>query len=336
MTASLELRNVEKRYGDFVAVAGLSLAVPAGVVFGLLGPNGAGKTTTLRMIMDILAPDSGEVLLFGRRRRPEDLQRLGYLPEERGLYRKMTVIDQLLFLAEIHGLKRRRALPAIEAWLARVELADWGRKKVEELSKGMQQKVQLIGTVLHEPEILILDEPFSGLDPINQGLFRQLLLDYRRQGKTILFSTHGMEQAEKLCDHIGLISHGRLVLDGDLKEIKRQAGGNSYRLVAAMTAADLEKVKTLPGVAVAIPRDPLNPQHRPDLPGSPGPPELPHPVQAPNPQDAPEVAVRLLLAPGASGPALLRRLVDFLEVREFRSEEPDLEDIFIKAVRDAA
>jgi ABC-2 type transport system ATP-binding protein len=331
MNASLELRQVEKRYGDFVAVAGLSLAVPAGVIFGLLGPNGAGKTTTLRMIMDILAPDSGEVLLFGRRRRPEDLQRLGYLPEERGLYRKMTVVDQLLVLAESHGLPRRRALPAIEAWLARVELADWGRKKVEELSKGMQQKVQLIGTVLHEPDILVLDEPFSGLDPINQGLFKQLLLEYRQQGKTILFSTHGMEQAEKLCDHIGLISHGRLVLGGELKEIKRQAGGNSYRLVAPMTAEDLERVRTLPGVALVTTRD---------LPEPPAPPEpprlLPQQDAAPAPALAPETAVRLLLAPGASGPALLRRLVEFLAVREFRSEEPDLEDIFIKAVRDAA
>jgi ABC-2 type transport system ATP-binding protein len=312
MTASLELRDVEKRYGDFVAVADLSLAVPAGVIFGLLGPNGAGKTTTLRMIMDILAPDSGEILLFGRRRLASDLRRIGYLPEERGLYRKMTVIDQLLFLAEIHGLKRRQALPAVEAWLARVELADWGRKKVEELSKGMQQKVQLIGTVLHQPEILILDEPFSGLDPINQGLFKELLLDYRRQGKTILFSTHGMEQAEKLCDHIGLISHGRLVLAGELREIKRRAGGNSFRLVAPATAGDLERVKALPGVEVAIPQEPLDPV------------------------DPRPASVRLLLAPGASSSELLRQLVQFLEVREFRSEEPDLEDIFIKAVRDAA
>jgi ABC-2 type transport system ATP-binding protein len=300
MTVSLELREVEKRYGGFVAVAGLSLAVPAGVVFGLLGPNGAGKTTTLRMIMDILAPDAGEVLLFGRRRRPDDLLRLGYLPEERGLYRKMTVVDQLLFLAEIHGLKRREALPAIAGWLDRVELADWAKKKIEELSKGMQQKVQLIGTVLHQPDILVLDEPFSGLDPINQGLFKDLLLDYRRQGKTILFSTHGMEQAEKLCDHIALISRGRLVLAGELKEIKRQASGNSYRLLAA---GDLERVKTLPGVELAIPQ---------------------------------EGGARLLLRPDASGTEVLRRLVEFLEVREFRSEEPDLEDIFIKAVRDAA
>jgi ABC-2 type transport system ATP-binding protein len=312
MAASLELRDVEKRYGDFVAVAGLSLAVPAGVIFGLLGPNGAGKTTTLRMIMDILAPDSGEILLFGRRRLAADLQRIGYLPEERGLYRKMTVVDQLLFLAEIHGLKRRQALPVVEAWLARVELADWGRKKIEELSKGMQQKVQLIGTVLHQPEILILDEPFSGLDPINQGLFKELLLEYRRQGRTILFSTHGMEQAEKLCDHIGLISHGRLVLAGELREIKRQAGGNSYRLVAPATAGDLERVKALPGVEVAIPQEPLDPV------------------------DPRLASLRLLLAPGASSSELLRQLVQFLEVQEFRSEEPDLEDIFIKAVRDAA
>jgi ABC-2 type transport system ATP-binding protein len=300
--APLELRDVQKRYGDFVAVAGLSLAVPAGVIFGLLGPNGAGKTTTLRMIMDILAPDAGEVLLFGRHRQPDDLARLGYLPEERGLYRKMTVVDQLLFLAEIHGMKRAQALPAIQAWLGRVELGDWGRRKVEELSKGMQQKVQLIGTVLHQPQILVLDEPFSGLDPINQGLFKELLLEYRQQGRTILFSTHGMEQAEKLCDHIGLISHGRLVLSGELKEIKRRLGGNSYRLVAS---GDLARLDGLPAIEQVVRR------------GDDG-------------------AVKLLLRPDASGAEVLRQIVPFLDVREFRSEEPDLEEIFIKAVRDAA
>jgi ABC-2 type transport system ATP-binding protein len=306
MTANLELRDLQKRYGDFVAVANISLATPPGVIFGLLGPNGAGKTTTLRMIMDILAPDAGEILMFGRPRRAEDLLRVGYLPEERGLYRKMTVVDQLLFLAEIHGLKRRQALPAIRGWLARVELVDWERKKIEELSKGMQQKIQLIGTVLHEPEILILDEPFSGLDPINQALFKDLLLDYRRQGKTILFSTHGMEQAEKLCDHIGLISHGRVVLAGELREIKRRLGGNSYRLVAD---GDLSRLPGLPQVEQVV--------ERPGGIGGTG-------------------EVRVMLRPGASGSDLLRQLVEFLEVREFRSEEPDLEEIFIKAVRDAA
>jgi ABC-2 type transport system ATP-binding protein len=176
----------------------------------------------------------------------------------------------------------------------------------------MQQKVQLIGTVLHQPEILILDEPFSGLDPINQGLFKELLLDYRRQGRTILFSTHGMEQAEKLCDHIGLISHGRLVLAGELREIKRRAGGNSYRLIAPATCGALERMKALPGVEVAIPQEPLDPV------------------------DPRLASVRLLLAPGASSSEVLRQLLQFLEVAEFRSEEPDLEDIFIKAVRDAA
>ncbi|HVT15769.1 MAG TPA: ATP-binding cassette domain-containing protein [Thermoanaerobaculia bacterium] len=300
MTPSLELRDVRKSFGDFTAVDGLSLAVPPGVIFGLLGPNGAGKTTTIRMIMDIIAPDAGEVLLFGRSRHAADLRRIGYLPEERGLYRKMTVVDQLVFLGELRGLKRRQALPVIERWLARVELAAWGRKKIEELSKGMQQKVQLIGTVLHEPEILILDEPFSGLDPLNQGLFKELLAEYRGQGKTILFSTHGMEQAEKLCDHIGLISHGRLVLAGELREIKRRLGGNSYRLVAE---GDLARLPAVPGVEQAV-------------------------VQ--------NGAVKLLLRPGIDGAAVLREIVQFLAVREFRSEEPDLEEIFIKAVRDAA
>ena len=302
MAASLELRDVQKRYGDFVAVAGISLLVPDGVICGLLGPNGAGKTTTLRMIMDILAPDGGEVLMFGHPRRTADLARVGYLPEERGLYRKMTVVDQLMFLAEIHGLKRREATPAIKTWLERTELADWGRKKVEELSKGMQQKVQLIGTVLHQPDILILDEPFSGLDPINQVLFKELLTEYRGRGKTILFSTHGMEQAEKMCDHIGLISHGRVVLAGELREIKRRLGGNSYRLVAD---GDLARLDSLPAIEQVVRR-------------------------------ADQGAAKLLLRPDASGPEVLRQIVPLLEVREFRSEEPDLEEIFIKAVRDAA
>jgi ABC-2 type transport system ATP-binding protein len=302
MTASLELRDVQKRYGDFVAVAGISLLVPDGVICGLLGPNGAGKTTTLRMIMDILAPDAGEVLMFGHPRHAADLARVGYLPEERGLYRKMTVIDQLVFLAEIHGLKRREATPAIKTWLERTELGDWGRKKVEELSKGMQQKVQLIGTVLHQPDILILDEPFSGLDPINQVLFKELLVEYRNLGRTILFSTHGMEQAEKVCDHIGLISHGRVVLAGELREIKRRLGGNSYRLVAD---GDLARLEALPAIEQVVRRDDQG-------------------------------AAKLMLRPDASGPEVLRQIVPLLEVHEFRSEEPDLEQIFIKAVRDAA
>jgi ABC-2 type transport system ATP-binding protein len=300
MTPNLEVVNVRKAYGDFLAVDDVSLAVPPGVIFGLLGPNGAGKTTTIRMIMDIIAPDSGEVRFFGHRRADEDLRRVGYLPEERGLYRKMTVTDHLVFFGEIRGLRRKELEPRIERWLERVDLTQWAKSKVEELSKGMQQKIQLIGTVLHEPELLILDEPFSGLDPINQELFRDLLLEYRAEGKSVILSTHGMELAERLCDEICLISRGRVVLEGDLRQIKRDLSGNSYRLVAE---GDLERLGELPGVEHAV---------------------------------AQHGVVKLLLSPEVSGPQALRRIVDFLEVHEFRSEEPDLEQIFIKAVRDAA
>ena len=300
MTPPLELRDVRKSYGDFVAVNGVSLTVPPGSIFGLLGPNGAGKTSTIRMIMDITAPDSGEVRFFGHPRKDEDLRRVGYLPEERGLYRKMTVLEQLVFLGEIRGLKKKELLPKIERWLERVDLQDWTKKKVEELSKGMQQKIQLIGTVLHEPDLLILDEPFSGLDPLNQELFRDLLLDYRQRGKSVVLSTHGMELAERLCDHICLISHGRSVLDGNLKEIKRRLGGNAYRVVAT---GDLDRLNGLPGIAQATIQDGV---------------------------------AKLMLEPDADGSEILKRMVQFLNVHEFRSEEPELEQIFIKAVRDAA
>ena len=300
---SLELIEVRKAYGDFVAVAGVSMAVPPGTIFGLLGPNGAGKTTTIRMILDIIAPDSGEVRLFGRPRRPEDLERIGYLPEERGLYRKMTVVEHLAFLGELHGLAPRDATARAERWLERLELAERAKAKVEELSKGMQQKVQLAGTVLHEPEVVILDEPFSGLDPINQGLFKDVLAEFKAEGRTILFSTHVMEQAEKLCDHICLISRGRAILEGELAEIKRRLGGNSYRVVADGDPAAWARIGAVPGVEAVVPG---------------------------------EGEARILLAPEAEGPEVLRELTGFLAVREFRSREPDLEEIFIKAVRDAA
>ena len=299
MTPALELQSISKSFGDFTAVDGVSFSVPRGTIYGLLGPNGAGKTTTLRMIMDIIAPDSGLVLLDGHPRYRADLARIGYLPEERGLYRKMSVTDHLAFLAELHGMPRREALPTIERWLERVELADWGKRKVEELSKGMQQKIQLVGTVLHDPELIILDEPFSGLDPINQGLFKDLLAEYQNQGKTIIFSTHIMEQAEKLCDNICLISRGHTILEGELSTLKRQLSGNYYLLVAD---GDLERLDAVEGVRQALYHD-----------GS----------------------AKLLLDPGVRGSEVLSELVGFLEVHEFRSQEPDLEEIFIKAVRDA-
>ncbi len=299
-TSPLELRDVQKSYDGFTAVAGVSLCVPPGSIYGLLGPNGAGKTTTIRMILDIVPPDRGEVLVFGHPRTAADLERVGYLPEERGLYRKMTVLDHLVFLGEVRGLKAREARERSVRWLERVDLAAWAKRKIEELSKGMQQKVQLIGTVIHEPDLLILDEPFSGLDPINQELFRDLLLDYRKEGKCILLSTHGMEFAERLCDHICLISRGRAVLEGELKAIKRQIGGNAFRLVAD---GDFGRLAAVPGVEQVI---------------------------------AGEGTARLLLAPTVEGADVLREIVTFLRVHEFRSEQPELEQIFLKAVRDAA
>jgi ABC-2 type transport system ATP-binding protein len=297
---SLELHGIEKPYGDFRAVQGVSLRVPPGTIFGLLGPNGAGKTTTIRMIMDIIAPDAGEILFFGRPRTSADLESIGYLPEERGLYQKMKVIDHLVFLGELRGLAHRQARERSEHWLTRLDLADRADKKVEELSKGMQQKIQLAGTVLHDPKVVILDEPFSGLDPINQNMFKEVLAQFRDEGRTILFSTHVMEQAEKLCDHIALISKGRTVLEGRLAEIKRQMGGNAYRLVAA---GDLGALEALPGIEQAVLGD---------------------------------GEARLLLSEGATGAEVLRGLVTRYDVTEFRSEEPELQDIFIKAVRDAA
>jgi ABC-2 type transport system ATP-binding protein len=299
MEASLEVLDVRKAYGDFVAVDSLSLAVPPGTIFGLLGPNGAGKTTTIRMIMDIIAPDSGAVHFMGRPRTTVDLHRIGYLPEERGLYRKMTTLDHVVFLGELHGMSRRDAKPRAEQWIQRVGLGEWTNKKVEELSKGMQQKIQLIGTVLHEPELIILDEPFSGLDPINQGLFKEMLAEFKRDGRTILFSTHIMEQAEKLCDHICLISGGGAVLKGSLAEIKREFGGNTYRLAASGDGTGLSSIDGIEDVA------------------------------------AYDSHYRLLLAPDAGAPKVLARIVERMDVHEFRSEEPELEEIFIKAVRDA-
>jgi len=297
---TLEVRDIAKQYGNFLAVDDLSLEVSGGTIFGLLGPNGAGKTTTIRMIMDIIAPDRGEVRFFGRPRTGDDLKRVGYLPEERGLYRKMKVTEHLVFLGELHGLSKRDATPRIKEWLERVELSNWADKKVEELSKGMQQKIQLIGTLLHDPEIVILDEPFSGLDPINQSLFKELLASYKSEGRTILFSTHVMEQAEKLCDQIALISEGKVVLDGELAKIKRDYGENSFRVTGS---GNLGRLADLPEVEHSHIED---------------------------------GEARLFLKPEARGADVLKKAVTFATIDEFTSDEPELGEIFIKAVHDAA
>ena len=219
---AVRLRGARKRFGAHTAVEGLDLVVPAGSIYGLLGPNGSGKTTTLRMIMGILVPDAGEVELLGGRPDAARQRRVGYLPEERGLYRRMRVSDVLVFLAEIRGVPRAEGARRARGWLERLGLGEWGDRRVEDLSKGMQQKVQFIGTVLHEPELLVLDEPFSGLDPINQDFLEAIVRDLHARGVTILFSTHLMDQAERLCERVCLIARARKVLDGDLGEIKRR------------------------------------------------------------------------------------------------------------------
>jgi ABC-2 type transport system ATP-binding protein len=227
---ALNIQNISKRFGNFDAVKDLSLTIPRGTVYGLLGPNGAGKTTTIRMVMNIIIPDKGLIEVLGQRLDEKMKERIGYLPEDRGLYPKMKVGEHLLFLAEIKGLRGSQAQQRIENWLKRFDLTDWKLKKVEELSRGMQQKLQFIATIIHQPELIILDEPFSGLDPVNTKLLKDIMLEMKEAGGTIIFSTHRMEQVEMICDNICLINKARMVLEGSLSRIKKQHGKNTVML----------------------------------------------------------------------------------------------------------
>jgi len=224
MSNAISVINISKSYGDFVAVDNLSLEVKQGSIFGLLGPNGAGKSTTIRMIVNITMPDAGEIRLFGHPMSGKLQERVGYLPEDRGLYKKMKVGDQLIFFAELKGVPRQEAEKRIDRWLERIEMSEWKGKKWEELSKGMQQKIQFVSTILHSPDLVILDEPFSGLDPVSASLLKEVVQELRQENKTIIFSTHLMEQAEELCDEICLINRGHKILGGPVREIKRSFG----------------------------------------------------------------------------------------------------------------
>ncbi len=299
MDTAIELKGVTKAFGRFKAVDALSFRVPKGVIFGLLGPNGAGKTTTIRMIMNITAPDAGEITVLAAPMNRETQNRIGYLPEERGLYRKMKVIDHLLFLAAIKEVSRETARARIGEWLDKMELRPWLNKKVDELSKGMQQKVQFIATIVHDPDILILDEPFSGLDPINTALIKDYLTDFRANGKTIIFSTHVLEQAEKLCDEICLMAKAKKILEGNLKALKKQFSGGLLRI--SMDASSAE-VAALPGVAS---------------------------LQAVN------GGYVISLSTGADRRQFLRRALDQYEISAFSEKEPELEEIYLSAVRAA-
>jgi ABC-2 type transport system ATP-binding protein len=291
---ALSLENVTKAYDSVTAVNSVNLRVRQGAVLGLLGPNGAGKTTTIRMVMNILVPDEGSIRVLDKPVSDESRNSIGYLPEERGLYPRMKVRALIIFLAALHGLTEQEADKRAREWLARFDLSDWSEKKIVDLSKGMQQKVQFITAVIHKPPIVILDEPFSGLDPVNSATIKDVMLEMRDQGSTVILSTHRMEQVEKMCDSICLINHGQNVLDGDLRAIKHSYGKNTAHIEFTGSDAFLNH----PSIA-AINRF-----------GS---------------------GVEAKLKPGADPQELLRAAVQSgVEISRFELLEPSLNDIFIE------
>ena len=298
---TLTLERVSKSFGDFRAVSDLSLQVRRGRIFGLIGPNGAGKTTTIRMIVNITVPDSGRIELFGQPMSTALQDRIGYLPEERGLYKKMKVGEQLRFFAELKSVKGKEADARIDKWLSKLQLTDWKDKKTKDLSKGMQQKVQFITSVIHEPDLLILDEPFSGLDPVNVEVMKDTILELKGANKTIILSTHQMEIAERLCDDVCMIYRSRKVMDGKLRDIRRSESRNAVALRFEGNDGLLQD------------------------------PELVLNVR----QDGDEFEV--LLAEGVSPQTLLKRLVESnTVVTKFEMVEPSLHDIFIAKVKENA
>ncbi|MEP1487312.1 MAG: ABC transporter ATP-binding protein [Algibacter sp.] len=252
MSNLLEVNGVSKKFGDFTALNNVSLSVPKGSIYGLLGPNGAGKTTLIRVVNQITMPDTGSVLLDGEPLQEKHIKDIGYLPEERGLYKSMKVGEQALYLAQLKGLSKSEAKTRLKYWFERLEIGDWWNKKIQELSKGMAQKIQFVVTVLHEPKLLIFDEPFSGFDPINANLIKDEILRLREDGATVIFSTHRMESVEELCDDITLINKSNKILDGKLIDIKRQFKTNIYEVGISSNEIDslqqdiIQKFETSP------------------------------------------------------------------------------------------
>ncbi len=293
----LKLDNIRKQYDEKVAVDNLSLEVPQGAIYGIIGPNGAGKTTTIRMIMNIIAPDSGSVWFDGSKVDESFKNRVGYLPEERGLYKKMKVREVLSYLAELKNYPKSKSAPKIDTWLERMNLLDYKESKVEELSKGMAQKLQFISTILHDPDLVIFDEIFSGLDPINIELIKSVILDLKREGKTILFSTHVMEQAEKLCDYICMINAGQKVLDGKLADVKAQFGKNTLQVDIEGDGGFIESLPGVKGVSEF------------------------------------NNSIEIGLNAEADTDAILKSLIEKVKVRRFEVMEPSLYRIFIEVAK---
>ncbi len=295
--AIVQLQNIRKVYDTKVAVEGLSLTIEPGTMFGLLGPNGSGKTSSIRMMIGMTVPDSGTVELFGKPFDRSALHRIGYLPEERGLYKKMNVTEQLIFLGRLHGLDETTARARSLQWAERMQITEALPKKTEELSKGMQQKIQFIAALLHEPELIIMDEPFSGLDPVNAELLQDTLVELRREGKAILFSTHRMDQVEKLCDSIAIIYQGKLVLEGTMRDVKSRYPRNRVQMVFRGPDRFLQH----PGVAEA--------------------------------KNYAGIAEITLHSPEHAQPLLAEAMAQGVEVTRFEVMEPTLEEIFIETVK---
>ena len=299
----LTVEHVTKQYAGHKALDDVSLSIPRGSVYGLLGPNGAGKTTLIRIINRITAPDTGRVLLAGRDIAPEDVRRIGYLPEERGLYKKMKVGEQAVFFARLKGLSRREAIVRLKQWFVKFGIEGWWDKKVEELSKGMAQKIQFIVTVLHEPELLIFDEPFSGFDPINANLLKEEILGLRDKGATIIFSTHNMSSVEEICDHITLIDKSHNILSGNVDEIRRRHGSNIFEVAyrgeeQALCAALADRCEILDGAE----------------------------------EQSVYRTLRLRVAEDSGVRGVVAAANEAVDLRSFREVIPSMNDIFIRAV----
>jgi len=294
--------HISKQFSNHKALDQVSISVPEGSIFGLLGPNGAGKTTLIRIINQIINPDEGELLFYGKKIKPDDIAFIGYLPEERGLYKKMTVGEQALYLAQLKGLSRHESLQRLNLWFEKFEIKAWWNRKVEELSKGMQQKIQFLVTIIHEPKLLIFDEPFSGFDPINANLLKDEILAQKEKGATIIFSTHNMASVEELCDHIALINHSKVVLSGMVREIKKTFKTNTFTISYQGATENLHTL--LPGSFQVL--DELSD------------PDLNHAI--------------IKLPDSASPNDLLQLLLPKVSIHALRELVPGMNDIFIQAV----
>mgnify|MGYP001162359939 CR=1 FL=1 len=293
----LIVKDVVKQYGDYTALTNANISVPKGSIYGLLGPNGAGKTTLMRIINQITAPDSGEVIFNGEKLQKHHIADIGYMPEERGLYKKMKVGEQALYLAQLKGMSYNQALEKLKYWFKKLEILNWWNKTVEELSKGMAQKIQFVVTVIHEPKLLIFDEPFSGFDPINAAIIRKEIVNLSQKGTTIIFSTHRMESVEEICNHIALINNSKTILEGTIKSIKQQFTNNNYEIItkkSKLENTDLYEV-------ISSKKNTFN----------------------------------IVLKENVSGKDALNYINSNYEVISFKKESPSMEEVFIKAVENA-